>query len=88
VRGLVRRSAGFDEPVKDDGDDDGTAADADQASEQSAPPPETMPKRTSQKVLIAPRIPVLILKKPRNRPIRKVHRADRAGSGLFVKTLV
>jgi hypothetical protein len=35
VRGLVSGSAGLDEPVKDDRNDDDTAAEADQASKQS-----------------------------------------------------
>jgi hypothetical protein len=33
MRGLVRGSAGLDQPVKDDRDDDDTAANANQAGE-------------------------------------------------------
>jgi hypothetical protein len=36
MRGLIRGSAGLDQPVKDDRDDDDTAANADQAGEQSS----------------------------------------------------
>jgi hypothetical protein len=35
MRGLVRGSAGLDQPVKDDRDDNDTAANANQAGEQS-----------------------------------------------------
>jgi hypothetical protein len=35
MRGLVRGSAGLDQPVKDDRDDDDTTANANQAREQS-----------------------------------------------------
>jgi hypothetical protein len=35
MRGLVRGSAGLDQPVKDDRDDDDTAANANQTGEQS-----------------------------------------------------
>jgi hypothetical protein len=63
MRGQVGGSAGFDQPVKDDRDDDDTATETIKPASNPAAAPETAPHRINQKKLIA-----LYRKKPGRRP--------------------